>query len=103
MYHKCDTFYPVKGKSMLKTEVVHARIDPTLKRSAESILRRLGLSTTDAFTMLLHQVVMHKGMPFEIRIPNKTTKQVLRDLKIGKNLKRKSSVKDIMKEIRATD
>ncbi|NDE89777.1 MAG: type II toxin-antitoxin system RelB/DinJ family antitoxin [Alphaproteobacteria bacterium] len=88
---------------MLKTEVVHARVPPALKQSAEIILRRLGLSTADAFNMLLHQVVMHKGMPFEVRIPNKATKQALKDMKSGKNMKTRKSVKDLMKEIRSSD
>lgn len=85
---------------MAKTEVIHARVTPTLKRSAESVLRRLGLSTTEAFTLLLRQVVLNQGLPFEVRIPNKTTRQALRGLKARRNLKSHASVKDLMKEIR---
>jgi DNA-damage-inducible protein J len=57
-----------------KTSFIRARIDPLLKREAEAVLHTLGIDTTSAVTMFLKQVSLHKGIPFDIRIPNRITR-----------------------------
>jgi len=59
-----------------KTDYVRARINPELKHSVESILDQLGLNTTDAITMYYKMILLHKGLPFEIKIPNDITNKV---------------------------
>ena len=49
---------------MANTNVVYARIDTTLKENAESILNQLGITPSSA-----SQIVLQKGMPFELRLP----------------------------------
>ena len=39
-----------------KTQMVHARIDPKLKKSAERVFTDLGISTTEAIRLFLKQV-----------------------------------------------
>lgn len=56
---------------MAKTKAVYARIDTTLKENAESILNQLGISPSSAIQMLYSQIVLQKGMPFELRLPSK--------------------------------
>lgn len=51
------------------TNVVYARIDTTLKENAESILNQLGITPSSAIQMLYSQIVLQKGMPFELRLP----------------------------------
>jgi len=69
-----------------KTQIVQARVTPELKRDAERILGKVGISTTDAFRMFLRQVVLQKGIPFEAKIPNKTTIAAFReDLRFAKS------------------
>ena len=75
----------------MKTDIINARIEPALKSSAEKIFRSLGMSTTDAISIFLSQVVLNKGLPFEVRIPNKTTRQAIKELKAGKGKRYKSS------------
>ena len=59
---------------MANTNVVYARIDTTLKENAESILNQLGITPSSAIQMLYSQIVLQKGMPFELRLPvNKPT------------------------------
>ena len=59
---------------MANTNVVYARIDTTLKENAENILNRLGITPSSAIQMLYSQIVLQKGMPFELRLPvNKPT------------------------------
>jgi DNA-damage-inducible protein J len=51
---------------MAKSEMIRARVEPELKRRAEAILTRLGVTPTTAITMLYTQVVMKRGLPFEV-------------------------------------
>ena len=60
---------------MSKTSTIRARIEPSLKNKAEQIFRQLGLSTTQAITLFYKQVELKKGLPFNIAIPNKITRQ----------------------------
>jgi addiction module RelB/DinJ family antitoxin len=54
---------------MANTSAVYARIDTGLKESAEGILSQLGISPSSAIQMLYSQIVLQKGMPFELRLP----------------------------------
>lgn len=56
---------------MATTNAVYARIDKNLKENAESILNQLGISPSSAIQMLYSQIVLQKGMPFELRLPVK--------------------------------
>ena len=55
---------------MAKTSAVYARIDTALKENAENILAQLGISPSSAIQMLYSQIVLTKGMPFELRLPS---------------------------------
>ena len=69
---------------MPKTAYINARVDKRLKAQAEKVLNQIGISTSDLITMLLHQVVLQKGLPFEARIPNKETIAAMKELDEGK-------------------
>ena len=56
-----------------KTRMLHARVDPKLKRSAERVFLALGLSTTEAIRLFLKQVELHQGLPVPIALPNAET------------------------------
>ena len=55
---------------MANTSAVYARIDTGLKDSAESILAQLGITPSSAIQMLYSQIVLQKGMPFDLRLPD---------------------------------
>lgn len=55
---------------MANTSAVYARIDTNLKESAEEILSQLGISPSSAIQMLYSQIVLRKGMPFDLRLPS---------------------------------
>jgi len=57
---------------MAKTQTVYTRIAPELKMDVERILARLGLTPSEAINVFFNQVVLHKGLPFEIKVPNMT-------------------------------
>jgi DNA-damage-inducible protein J len=75
---------------MSKSEVINTRVEPSVKRSVEAILRPLGLTTTDAINMFLHQVVLREGLPFEVRRPNAVTRRAIENARAGKNIRRTS-------------
>jgi DNA-damage-inducible protein J len=56
-----------------KTQMVHARVDPRLKKSAERVFSKIGISTTEAIRLFLKQVELHKGLPFPVSLPNEET------------------------------
>ena len=51
------------------TTAVYARIDTGLKNDAERILPQLGISPSSAIQMLYSQIILCKGMPFDLRLP----------------------------------
>ena len=69
---------------MARNATIHARVDEQIKSRAEKILRRVGVSTSDAVNLLLHQIVLRDGLPFDVRIPNKATITAMRELDAGK-------------------
>jgi DNA-damage-inducible protein J len=71
---------------MAKSGIIRARIEPELKEEAEIIFSALGLSITKAITLFYRQVKLMKGLPFEVRIPNHTTRQTFQDTDESRNL-----------------
>lgn len=55
---------------MANTSAVYARIDTGLKENAESILSQLGISPSSAIQMLYSQIVLKKGIPFDLHLPS---------------------------------
>ena len=54
---------------MASTSAVYARIDNDLKDKAEDILSKLGITPSSAVQMFYSQIVLHNGIPFELKIP----------------------------------
>lgn len=55
----------------VKETYVRARVDSKLKRESEEILGNLGLTTTEAIRIYLHQIRLHRGLPFDLRLKEK--------------------------------
>ncbi|MBE6010233.1 MAG: type II toxin-antitoxin system RelB/DinJ family antitoxin [Lachnospiraceae bacterium] len=58
---------------MAKTSNIYVRIEPGLKDEAEEILAALGLSPSNAVVMFYKQIMLHKGLPFAVKMPSETT------------------------------
>jgi DNA-damage-inducible protein J len=82
----------------MKTDIINARIEPGLKHSAERIFKSLGMTTTDAISIFLSQVVLNKGLPFPVRVPNAVTRKAVKEAKRGVG-KRYSSVQDMVDDL----
>lgn len=55
---------------MANTSAIYARIDTGLKENAESILAQLGISPSSAIQMLYSQIVLTRGLPFDLHLPS---------------------------------
>lgn len=55
---------------MAKTANLYVRIEPDVKEQAESILAVLGIPVSNAINMFYKQIILHRGIPFEVRIPS---------------------------------
>lgn len=53
-----------------KTANVLARVEPDVKVQAESIMAQLGIPASVVINMLYKQIVMTKGIPFSLTVPN---------------------------------
>ena len=54
---------------MAKTANLYARIEPDLKEQAEAILLSLGIPASNAITMFYRQIVLQRGLPFDVKLP----------------------------------
>jgi len=54
---------------MQKTSNVFARVEPDIKEQAEQILIQLGIPMSNAIGMFLRQIIVQRGIPFEMRLP----------------------------------
>jgi len=84
---------------MAKTAMIMARTEPDLKPDAEKILKKLGLSTTEAINLFLSQIRLHKGLPFDVKIPNKTTRETFKKTDEGKELVKSKNADDMFNRL----
>lgn len=56
---------------MARTANVFARVEPEIKEQAESVLDQLGIPMSNAVGMFLRQIVIQRGIPFEMKLPVK--------------------------------
>jgi addiction module RelB/DinJ family antitoxin len=54
---------------MAKTASVFTRVEPEIKMQAEQVLDKLGISMSNAVDMFLRQVIIQRGIPFEMKLP----------------------------------
>jgi DNA-damage-inducible protein J len=81
------------------TRMIHARIDPKLKQSAERVFSKIGITTTEAIRLFLKQVELHKGLPFSVAIPNPQTVAAMREANDPAALKRYCSFHKLRESI----
>jgi len=71
----------------LKTTDVRSRIEPEIKDRAAEVLASCGLNLSDAIRLFLRQVVAQKGLPFEVKAPNATTRAAMQEARTIKKAK----------------
>jgi DNA-damage-inducible protein J len=84
----------------MSTTTINAKIDSATKEEAQSILDSLGLNMSQAISLFFKQIVYTRSIPFELRLPNKTTVETFKKTDAGKDLHRVSSVDKLAEELK---
>lgn len=53
---------------MARTSNIFARVEPEIKEQAEHVLEQLGIPMSNAIGLFLRQVVMQRGIPFDVKL-----------------------------------
>lgn len=83
----------------MKTTTVRARIDQQLKADVEAVLRKLGLSMSEAISLYMAQIKMNHGIPFDIRVPNEETLKTFQDTDHKRDLVSSKNANDMFKKL----
>ena len=81
----------------MKTAIVHARIEPKTKQEAEGVLRKLGLTPTEAIRIFYRQISLRGGLPFTIEIQNELTASPLEKSRRGEDIQEFESLEAMFK------
>ena len=60
---------------------ISTRIDAELKEQADGILAELGLKPSQAISLFYAQIVRHRGIPFDLKLPNAETQAAIDEAK----------------------
>ena len=67
-------------------ETTSIKLDVEIKAKAKEIFKELGITMGEAVNIFLSQVALHKGLPFEVKIPNDETKKAIEEARKGVNM-----------------
>lgn len=81
---------------------VRARIDTQTKQRAAIALEAMGLSISDAIRLLMLRIADEHRLPFDVKVPNATTRKAIAELEAGQG-KTFANVDDLMADLRADD
>jgi DNA-damage-inducible protein J len=59
------------------------RLEEETLTEAKVILRSLGLNFSEAVNIFASMVVQQKGLPFEVKLPNKKTLKAMKEAEMG--------------------
>ena len=82
----------------MKSAEIRSRVEPELKEVATRVLADCGLNLSDAIRLFLRQVVVNNGLPFEVKIPNATTRAAMEEA-ISSNLPRFKSANELFDDL----
>jgi DNA-damage-inducible protein J len=82
-----------------KTATVNVRLEADLKAQAEAVFRTLHLSRTEALRLFYRLVALHRGLPFDVRIPNAETIAAIEELEAGEAKTYRGSTRKIFDRI----
>ena len=86
---------------MKKTATITVRLDPQVKKNAEAVLKALGLTTSQAVNLFFTQVSLHKGIPFDVHLPNEATAKAIEDGLAGRGLHTAANMDELTAKLEA--
>jgi len=84
---------------MSNSATIQVRVDEQTKAQARKVLNALHLSMSEAICLFLRQVVLHRGIPFEVKIPNALTRETLEKSEHGEDVKEFATVEELFKDL----
>lgn len=90
--------------TLSRNKNVTIRLDSKVKEEAEKLFNDLGMTLSSAINIFLHQVLIVRGLPFEVRSaqPNQTTLAAMEEanrIANDPNTKRYASVDELMDDL----
>ncbi|MCW1968534.1 MAG: type II toxin-antitoxin system RelB/DinJ family antitoxin [Anaerolineae bacterium] len=82
---------------------IHTRMSPDVKHEFEQVLAQVGLTGSDAIRIFINRVIIERGIPFEMRVPNTATIQAIADARANRNQKIVNSASDLLLELDEAD
>ena len=96
-------YHSTQEKAMgIADTYVRARIDTRTKELASDALEAMGLSVSDAIRLLMIRIAEEHRLPFNVKVPNATTRKAITELESGKG-KRLNSISDLMDDLHANN
>jgi DNA-damage-inducible protein J len=74
----------MKTQIKSKTQYVQTRMDPEIKGKAEDVLKKLGISPSQAIQMFYYQIYIQKGIPFSLSLPEFMSEEEERKVEIAR-------------------
>lgn len=84
---------------MARDAMIRARMEASLKAEVEEILKKLGLTATEAINLFYYQIKLRKGLPFKVEMPNEETEHVLDNTRKGKDLHSYDSIDELFEDL----
>lgn len=87
----------------MRTAMINVRTDPEVKEKVTAILKRIGITTSEAINLFLNRVIMERGIPFDVKIPNDETIKAMEDVGNNRNLTEYETVDEMFKDLGIED
>jgi len=81
---------------------VRARIDTQTKERAADALAAMGLSISDAIRLLMLRIADEHRLPFDVKVPNSTSRKAIAELEAGKG-RSFTNVEALLSDLHADD
>lgn len=79
--------------------LIRTEVEPDVKKAAEDILHRLGMTEGEALQLFYRELVLHDGLPFDTRVPNATTVATFEKSDQGEDIVRCRDIDDLFAKL----
>ena len=84
------------------TTLIQAQIDDDINERASAVLATIGLTSSDAFRLMMVRIATEQKMPFEPLVPNAETIAAMKAARQG-DVVAFDSIEDLMADLNADD
>jgi len=78
---------------------ISVRTEKELKNKVGRILEKLGLTHSTAINIYYRQILANEGIPFDLKISNKTTEKALEDSRKKQNMKKFNTTDELFNDL----